>query len=178
MQAFADAKTAMQCGLIHPTHGWRSVVDLRALEGPPRETDDGQEAPLEPAFTRTATDGARLVSARALGENRLARHAWTAPRACRRSQWGVPDGLRQALRRGEASPPCAPRSVLVDTRSVTNARFAAFVAATGYVTTAERPLNLEDYPSARLELAIAGDPCDRCLISAAGRTGFFSTFVR
>jgi sulfatase modifying factor 1 len=44
----------------------------------------------------------------------------------------------------------------MDTHSVTNARFAAFVAATGYVTTAERPLNLEDYPSAKPELAIPG----------------------
>ena len=34
---------------------------------------------------------------------------------------------------------------------VTNARFAAFVAATGYVTVAERPPNPEDYPEAPAE---------------------------
>jgi sulfatase modifying factor 1 len=34
----------------------------------------------------------------------------------------------------------------LDQRPVTNADFAAFVAATGYLTVAERPLDAEDFP--------------------------------
>ena len=34
----------------------------------------------------------------------------------------------------------------IQTHQVTNAEFAEFVAATGYVTVAERPLNPADYP--------------------------------
>lgn len=37
-------------------------------------------------------------------------------------------------------------SFYMDTHEVTNAQFAAFVKATGYVTVAERPLNPKDYP--------------------------------
>ena len=44
----------------------------------------------------------------------------------------------------------------IDTRTVTNAEFAAFVAATGYVTLAERPLDLDLYPGAIPELAVPG----------------------
>ncbi|OEO29629.1 gliding motility-associated lipoprotein GldK [Devosia insulae DS-56] len=40
----------------------------------------------------------------------------------------------------------------MDRHTVTNAEFAAFVAATGYVTLAERPANPEDYPGALPEL--------------------------
>jgi formylglycine-generating enzyme required for sulfatase activity len=36
----------------------------------------------------------------------------------------------------------------IDRFTVTNAQFASFVAATGYVTVAERPLNPDDYPGA------------------------------
>jgi len=44
----------------------------------------------------------------------------------------------------------------MDARTVTNAEFAAFVAATGYVTVAERPLNPADYPGARPDLLVPG----------------------
>src|SRR5205823_130843 len=36
---------------------------------------------------------------------------------------------------------------LIDRHEVTNAQFAAFVKATGYVTTAERKRNPKDYPN-------------------------------
>lgn len=39
---------------------------------------------------------------------------------------------------------------------MTNAEFAAFVAATGYVSVAERPLDLALYPDAKPELAAPG----------------------
>ncbi|MDR3664813.1 MAG: formylglycine-generating enzyme family protein [Mycobacterium sp.] len=39
----------------------------------------------------------------------------------------------------------------IQRHQVTNAQFAAFVAATGYVTVAERPLNAADYPGAPAE---------------------------
>jgi len=44
----------------------------------------------------------------------------------------------------------------MQTHSVTNDDFAAFVAATGYVTLAERPLDPETYPDALPELAVPG----------------------
>lgn len=45
---------------------------------------------------------------------------------------------------------------LMDETPVTNAAFAAFVEATGYLTVAERPLALEDHPGLPSTLAIAG----------------------
>ncbi len=44
----------------------------------------------------------------------------------------------------------------IDTRTVTNAEFTAFVAATGYITLAERPLDLTLYPGAMPALAVPG----------------------
>ena len=44
----------------------------------------------------------------------------------------------------------------MDPCTVTNAQFAAFVAATFYVTVAERKLNAVDYPGARPELLVPG----------------------
>ncbi len=44
----------------------------------------------------------------------------------------------------------------IDTHEVTNAQFAAFVAATGYVTTAEKPLPADLYPGLPDEYRAAG----------------------
>jgi formylglycine-generating enzyme required for sulfatase activity len=44
----------------------------------------------------------------------------------------------------------------MDRTEVTNDQFAAFVAATGYVTIAERPLRPEDFPGAPPELLVPG----------------------
>jgi formylglycine-generating enzyme required for sulfatase activity len=44
----------------------------------------------------------------------------------------------------------------VDVHEVTNAEFAAFVTATGYVTVAERPPRAEDFPGAPPENLVAG----------------------
>lgn len=44
----------------------------------------------------------------------------------------------------------------IDRTPVTNAEFAAFVEATGYVTTAEQPPNPADYPGADPSLLVAG----------------------
>src|ERR1700693_2231538 len=44
----------------------------------------------------------------------------------------------------------------IDRHAVTNTDFATFVAATGYVTFAERPLDPALYPGARLELLTPG----------------------
>ena len=58
-------------------------------------------------------------------------------------------GSDRPLPRGGARPPRRGRRVLRSTaHPVTNARFAAFVAATGYVTVAERPLDPADFPGA------------------------------
>jgi formylglycine-generating enzyme required for sulfatase activity len=44
----------------------------------------------------------------------------------------------------------------MDAHPVTNARFEAFVAATGHVTTAEVPPDPADYPGARADMLVAG----------------------
>jgi len=44
----------------------------------------------------------------------------------------------------------------IDSHTVTNAQYAAFVSDTGYVTVAERPLNPADFPGARPELLKPG----------------------
>ena len=44
----------------------------------------------------------------------------------------------------------------IDVTEVTNDQFAAFVAATGYVTVAERPPRAEDFPGASLENLVPG----------------------
>ena len=47
-------------------------------------------------------------------------------------------------------------SFFIDPTPVTNRQFAEFVAATGYVTVAERPLNPADYPGAAPEMLAPG----------------------
>jgi formylglycine-generating enzyme required for sulfatase activity len=44
----------------------------------------------------------------------------------------------------------------IDRHQTTNAQFAAFVRATGYVTVAERPLDPANFPSAPPENLVAG----------------------
>lgn len=44
----------------------------------------------------------------------------------------------------------------MDVTEVTNAQFAAFVEASGYVTVAERPLDAQDYPGVPVENLVAG----------------------
>ncbi|WEK38269.1 MAG: formylglycine-generating enzyme family protein [Candidatus Pseudobacter hemicellulosilyticus] len=44
----------------------------------------------------------------------------------------------------------------MDAHEVTNAQFAAFVKATGYVTVAERPLDPKDYPGVPVEQLVPG----------------------
>jgi len=44
----------------------------------------------------------------------------------------------------------------IDRHQVTHAQFAEFVAATGYVTVAERPLDPADFPGAPLDLLVPG----------------------
>jgi sulfatase modifying factor 1 len=46
----------------------------------------------------------------------------------------------------------------IDSRTVTNAEFAQFVAATGYLTVAEQPLDPAQYPDARPDLMVPGAP--------------------
>lgn len=66
-----------------------------------------------------------------------------------------------------------PRRVRVDAFEmdacpVTNADFAAFVAATGYVTVAETPLRPEDYPGLAPELAVPGSAVFDVAVASRG----------
>jgi formylglycine-generating enzyme required for sulfatase activity len=47
-------------------------------------------------------------------------------------------------------------SFWIDSTAVTNADFRRFVAATGYVTVAERTPNADDYPGAKPEMLVPG----------------------
>src|SRR5690606_25387907 len=47
----------------------------------------------------------------------------------------------------------------MDSREVTNAEFARFVSATGYVTTAEKPRNAGVYEGEVLEAGVKGSLC-------------------
>ena len=86
-----------------------------------------------------------------------------APAGChRRATWcGSPAG---AFRMGSDAhyPEEAPRAHVevagfwIDRTAVTNAEYAAFVDATGYVTVAERPLDPADFPGAPAENLVPG----------------------
>src|SRR6478752_3030461 len=49
-------------------------------------------------------------------------------------------------------------SFYMDEHEVTNAQFAAFVKATGYVTVAEQPLNPADFPGVPADKLVPGSP--------------------
>ncbi len=51
---------------------------------------------------------------------------------------------------------CAVKGFWIDKTEVTNAQFAAFVKATGYVTVAERVPTAEEFPDAPPENLVAG----------------------
>ena len=53
-------------------------------------------------------------------------------------------------------------SFAIDCCLVTNAEFARFVDATGYVTVAERPIDPAQYPGASSELCVPGSAVLRC----------------
>jgi formylglycine-generating enzyme required for sulfatase activity len=55
--------------------------------------------------------------------------------------------------------PVRLRGFWIDRHEVTNAEFAKFVAATGYVTIAERTPRAEDFPGAPAENLVAGSVC-------------------
>lgn len=74
----------------------------------------------------------------------------------------IPDGTFQMGSDDDAFPDAQPvHTVIVngfwmDEHEVTNAEFARFVKATGYVTIAERPLNPADFPNVPLENLVPG----------------------
>ena len=80
---------------------------------------------------------------------------------CAASQVWLPGG-RFRMGADAAYPEEAPSRVVavdpfwIDVTPVTNAQFARFVEATGYVTLAERPPNPNDYPGIRPELIQPG----------------------
>ncbi len=57
-------------------------------------------------------------------------------------------GLRPPLPRGGTARPVSVDGFWMMATAVTNTQFAEFVAATGYLTVAERPLDPADYPDA------------------------------
>jgi formylglycine-generating enzyme len=60
----------------------------------------------------------------------------------------------------------------MDRHAVTNAQFACFVEATGYVTLAERPLNPEEYPGAPVENLVPGSMVFQMIDTGMSHIGF------
>jgi formylglycine-generating enzyme required for sulfatase activity len=75
---------------------------------------------------------------------------------------GIPDPTRVKGGGKEAMPDARPihrvklKAFLMDEHEVTNAEFAAFVKATGYVTLAEKKPTREEFPDALPEMLVAG----------------------
>lgn len=75
---------------------------------------------------------------------------------------GIPDPTRVKGGGKEAMPDARPihrvklKEFLMDEHEVTNAEFAAFVKATGYVTLAEKKPTREEFPDALPEMLVAG----------------------
>jgi sulfatase modifying factor 1 len=69
---------------------------------------------------------------------------------------GMPDGGPDAMVDARPVHRVQVPGFWMDATEVTNAQFAAFVAATGYVTVAERPPRPEDFPGAPPENLVAG----------------------
>jgi formylglycine-generating enzyme required for sulfatase activity len=69
---------------------------------------------------------------------------------------GIPEGGTNPMRDAQPIHRVYVNGFWLDKTDVTNAEFARFVKATGYVTVAERKPRLEDYPNARPENLVAG----------------------
>ena len=69
---------------------------------------------------------------------------------------GRPDGGREAMDDARPIHRVSVDGFFMDVTEVTNRQFAAFVAATGYVTVAERTPRAEDFPGAPPENLVAG----------------------
>jgi len=75
---------------------------------------------------------------------------------------GIPDPTRVKGGGKEAMPDARPihrvklKAFMMDEHEVTNAEFAAFVKATGYVTLAEKKPTREEFPDALPEMLVAG----------------------
>jgi sulfatase modifying factor 1 len=69
---------------------------------------------------------------------------------------GIPHGGNDPMRDARPIHRVRLRGFWMDTVEVTNAQFAAFVAASGYQTVAERPPRAEDFPGAPPENLVAG----------------------
>ena len=75
---------------------------------------------------------------------------------------GIPDPTRVKGGGKEAMPDARPihsvklKAFLMDEHEVTNAEFAAFVKATGYITLAEKKPTREEFPDALPEMLVAG----------------------
>lgn len=69
---------------------------------------------------------------------------------------GITDGGREPMRDARPIHRVYVDPFLMDAYEVTNADFAAFVAATGYVTVAEKAPTREEFPDAPVEMLVAG----------------------
>ena len=73
---------------------------------------------------------------------------------------GMPDALPAHLVEVDA--------FWMDRAPVTNAQFAKFVSATGYVTVAERPLDAKDFPGVPNEMLVPGSAVLSCAVLSRG----------
>ena len=118
-----DADPALTDNPARSSHQQRPRLEVHA------QAASSQARHRRPNFQRTAGRGRR----------RATRHGVDRGRRLR-------DGVRPALSGGEAGAADAGRRLLDRPTPITNAQFARFVEATGYVTFAERAPLAEDYP--------------------------------
>ena len=113
-------------------------------------------APTSAAFAATAP---ATPAPPAIETDRIAGMVWIAggefSMGCADPR-GLPDGGREAMDDARPIHRVKVDGFFMDRTEVTNSQFAAFTAATGYVTVAEKPPRAEDFPGAPPENLVAG----------------------
>src|SRR5262245_53070028 len=116
-------------------------------------------APVAPAGASSTTFEATIANTMRVSTSASPGMVWIPGGEFSMGANDPPDMDSVGMQATEDARPIHPVYVdgfFMDTTDVTNAQFAAFVRATGYVTVAERTPRAEDFPSAPRENLVAG----------------------